>query len=137
MSSWEPTYYAVGEGPDDLQDELERKEYAKFRTGLTFGDVRRMLAVEQRQTRDYTGDYMFVSRSTVLGRWHEIKQGMWRGDPPPDRNVTCVECQELADLEDICADCGDCHDCCSCSVTPQDDFWRENPWGGLEWYLTI
>lgn len=52
--------------------------YDEFRTGLTFADVRALLKVEQ--DRAYAeGRYMWVSRSTVLGRWREIKLNMWEG----------------------------------------------------------
>lgn len=55
---------------------LEEIEYEDFRTGLTFADVRELLRYEQ--DRKYkSGEYMFVSRSTVLGRWYQIKQEMW------------------------------------------------------------
>lgn len=47
--------------------------YEDFKTGLTFGDVRELLEHEQNQARRL-GQYMFVSRSTVLGRWREMKQ---------------------------------------------------------------
>ena len=50
--------------------------YEQFRTGLTFKDVRELLWHEQQAVKD-TGNYMFVSRGTVLGRWHEIKKSMW------------------------------------------------------------
>lgn len=127
---------APGEAPGDT--ELEDAEgYDEFRTGLDFGDVRRLLALEQRKTRDFTPDYMFVSRSTVLGRFREIKLDMWEGREPPSLDVTCEECRGVVDLEAICVDCGECHDCCSCEFTPQDDFWRENPWGiNDEWLIS-
>lgn len=132
----EPIFSPAGEMPDEWE-EPGRAGYDQFRSGLTFGDVRRLLAIEQRKTRRDTGDYMFVSRSTVLGRWKEIKEAMWHGDEPPDRIVTCEDCAEVLDLEEICADCGDCHECCSCELTPEDDFWRANPWGGDRWLIHI
>lgn len=109
--------------------------YEDFRTGLTFGDVRRLLAIEQRQTRDHTPDYMYVSRSTVLGRWREMKMQMYEGAAAPEREVDCMSCGDVVDLEEICADCGVCDECCECEITPQDDFWRKNPWGGSRWFL--
>lgn len=136
--SWH-LYSPVGEDPEDTRRRESEKAYKEFATGLTFGDVRRLLAVEQRHTRDFTGDYMYVSRSTVLGRWHEIKQAMWRGEPPPEElegGVDCLGCHDVVDLEEICADCGDCHECCICVDTPEDDFYRENPMGeNTRWLL--
>ena len=52
-------------------------EYNEFRTGLTFRDVSQMLHLEA--DRKYNqGEYMFITRHTVLGRWHEIKMKMWK-----------------------------------------------------------
>lgn len=50
--------------------------YADFRTGLTFKAVREILSVEQKQAYD-RGVYMFVGRSTVLGRWFQYKREMY------------------------------------------------------------
>ena len=50
--------------------------YHKYRTGLTFEAVRAILSVEQDAERA-KGLYMFVSRSTVLGRWTELKRKMY------------------------------------------------------------
>ncbi len=54
----------------------ELPEYDKFRTGYTFKEIRRMLSREQKE-RYKRGQYMFVTRATVLGRWHELKQKMY------------------------------------------------------------
>lgn len=51
-------------------------DYEDFRTGLTFQAVRDMLSHEQDQERA-RGQYMFVSRSTVLGRWNQLKREMY------------------------------------------------------------
>jgi hypothetical protein len=50
--------------------------YDEFRTGMSFAQVRELLAHEQRRAKD-RGDYMFVSRATVLGRWSQLKREMW------------------------------------------------------------
>ena len=50
--------------------------YEDFRTGLTFDAVREILTHEQNVQRE-AGQYMFVSRSTVLGRWCEMKRSMY------------------------------------------------------------
>ncbi len=50
--------------------------YDRFRTGLTFTDVRGMLAEEQVDP-ELRGERKFVTRATVLGRWHEIKLTMY------------------------------------------------------------
>lgn len=72
--------------PPGIFDEAESAEaeawalaYQASRTGLTFGDVRRLLAIEQAQIRA-RGEYMYVTRATVLGRWRELKLGMFGQD---------------------------------------------------------
>lgn len=50
--------------------------YEDFRTGYTFKDVRRMLQREA-DGRYAKGEYMFITRHTVLGRWKEIKEKMY------------------------------------------------------------
>jgi hypothetical protein len=52
-------------------------KYDEFRTGLTFTDVRQMLAVEATTKFDSTGERMFVTRRTVLGRWYQLKRESW------------------------------------------------------------
>lgn len=52
--------------------------YDDFRTGLTFQAVRELLDVEARAKFEATGERMFITRSTVLGRWHQIKRESWR-----------------------------------------------------------
>lgn len=47
--------------------------YERFTCGLTFDQVRADLAAEQAQVRE-AGGYMFVSRSTVLGRMAQYKR---------------------------------------------------------------
>lgn len=47
--------------------------YDEFKVGLTFADVRQELAQEQREAAA-RGEYMFVSRSTVLGRMAQHKR---------------------------------------------------------------
>lgn len=51
-------------------------DYNSFRTGLTFKDVRQILQIEARN-KYRNGEYMFVTRHTVLGRWREIKLKMF------------------------------------------------------------
>lgn len=43
--------------------------YCDLRTGLDFGDVRRLLRSMERR---------WVRRRAVLGYWHELKLGLWR-----------------------------------------------------------
>jgi len=50
--------------------------YRRFRTGLTFPVVREILGFEQDAAYE-AGQYMFVSRSTVLGRMHEMKEAQY------------------------------------------------------------
>lgn len=119
--------------PEPYRDEWEG--YDDFRTGLTFADVRRLLAIEQRKARD-RGEYFFVSRSTVLGRWKELKESLWRGEDPPSRHIDCELCHNIVQLDDIYADCGNCLDCCQCVEHPEDDYWNSNPDGENLWRLT-
>lgn len=56
-------------------------EYEKFKTGLTFRDIRLMLAREQKKKRE-NFEYMFVTRRTVLGRFREIKLEMFKEFQP-------------------------------------------------------
>lgn len=138
IDEWGNVVTEPGELDPQLEiDAAEQRDYEAFRTGLTFGDVRRMLAVEQRQIRDHTSGYMFVSRGTVLGRWRELKLDMWRTGEPPPVDVECPNCGDLVELDLICADCGECLSCCQCEATPEDDFWRENPWAGTKWLIQI
>ena len=57
---------------------MPRPSYDEYRTGLTFADVALMLSVEAKQKFERTGERMFISRSTVLGRWNEIKRTSYR-----------------------------------------------------------
>ncbi len=50
--------------------------YADFRTGLTFTDVRRMLAVDQHRAK-LNRDRLYISRGPVLWRFHCIKTQMY------------------------------------------------------------
>lgn len=51
-------------------------KYRDFRTGMTFTDVRRELQGEQTAAAA-RGEYMFVTRKTVLGRWSHYKRTMY------------------------------------------------------------
>ncbi len=49
--------------------------YDRFRTGLTYKEVRKML---WRSDPDYrTGNWKYKRRGTVLGMWHQMKKEMW------------------------------------------------------------
>lgn len=50
--------------------------YEKFRTGFTFRDIRLMLKREA-DIKYQNGEYMFITRHTVLGRWRQIKLEMY------------------------------------------------------------
>ena len=97
--------------------------YANFRTGLTFADLdimawgldrlelltgvdvpdgrhdhradRRRRAAEQ-DAAYRRGEYMFVSRGTVLGRWHQIKREMYAAQADPTQDARDF----VAELED-------------------------------------
>jgi len=51
--------------------------YKEFRTGLSFKDVRRILKKESERKLKHN-EYMFITRHTVLGRWHQIKKQMYK-----------------------------------------------------------
>ena len=57
-------------------EELRRlcldRAYKEFRTGMTFDGVRQELNLEAREQYE-RGLYMFITRATVLGRWHQHK----------------------------------------------------------------
>lgn len=55
--------------------------YSQLRTGLTWQAIRDELTAEQDTARN-AGTYFFVSRATVLGRWHQHKRKLW--DELPD-----------------------------------------------------
>ncbi len=46
--------------------------YDQFPSGYTWGGVRQLLKQEQDDAYE-AGQYMFVGRSTVLGRWRQLK----------------------------------------------------------------
>ncbi len=50
--------------------------YEQFRLGMSFKDVRRELAAEA-QAVAASGDMMFVTRRTVLGRMRQYKQAAY------------------------------------------------------------
>lgn len=51
-------------------------EYKNYRTGLTFKEIRQILKNEAKN-KYAKGQYMFITRHTVLGRWHQIKKDMY------------------------------------------------------------
>lgn len=51
--------------------------YDEYKTGLTFAGVRELLKHEQDAAYE-RGQYMFVSRSTVLGRMHQLKREQYQ-----------------------------------------------------------
>jgi hypothetical protein len=50
--------------------------YSEFRTGYTFKEIRHILKREAKRKYE-KGEYMFITRHTVLGRWRELKLEMW------------------------------------------------------------
>ncbi len=64
-----------------LNFDWHNKEYDQFKTGLTYYEVWQVLRQEQEQ-----GTRRHVTRHTVLGKWHEMKQAMYKayfGDIDP------------------------------------------------------
>lgn len=68
-------------------------EYKDFKTGFSFNDIRQMLWRESQEKRNKENHYMFITRHTVLGRWHEIKQRMWKEhqDVVDEHGCSCVD----------------------------------------------
>lgn len=62
--------------------------YSKFRTGLTFAQVREMLFVYS----DDPVDWGYKRRHIVLGKWCQIKQEMWQEH---------LECCKLMDEQQL------------------------------------
>jgi len=52
--------------------------YDEFKTGYTFKEIRRMLRAEADRKLKTDGTRMFITRHTVLGRWHQIKLELWK-----------------------------------------------------------
>ena len=50
--------------------------YNDFKTGFTFEDIFWILKSEARRIEE-DGNRMFITRHTVLGRWHQYKQQMY------------------------------------------------------------
>jgi hypothetical protein len=62
--------------------------YDRFRTGLTYDDVKRMMWDESENRADWT----YKRRGSVLGRWHQLKLEMYsravdEGMDPSQPNV--------------------------------------------------
>ena len=64
MNEWSFSGLNPGVKAPATVDEFSR--YDALRTGLTFREVRLML-----------GGRRFITRHTVLGKWHEIKLALW------------------------------------------------------------
>ena len=54
------------------------RRYRSFRTGLTYQQVREQLWQESCAARQAGRPFLTVRRSLVLGRWRELKLGMWK-----------------------------------------------------------
>lgn len=57
--------------------------YDRFRPGIDFAETAQELAIEARNHFERTGERMFVTRRTVLGRMHQKKQTAWRARKKP------------------------------------------------------
>ena len=58
---------------EDLKCPICGLVYKKFRTGLTFKEVRDYYWVDTEDEKKWK----YKRRHTVLGRWHAIKKDMW------------------------------------------------------------
>lgn len=52
--------------------------YKELKTGFTFNDIRQMLYKESKEKRERNNEHMFITRHTILGRWHEMKLRIWK-----------------------------------------------------------
>lgn len=72
--------------------------YSDFRTGLTFGAVFQELKVEQMGAFEREGRRMFITRHTVLGRWHQHKLTGWaiyQREKPSRMTIICANSHEV------------------------------------------
>lgn len=87
--SWEPEGWgAPGQAWEGDFLDLDPVDYDTFRVGLTFADVAQLLDVEARNRLASTGERMFVTRRTILGRLYQIKRESYAAylaefDPAP------------------------------------------------------
>ena len=58
--------------------------YSQFRSGLTWDAIRVELQAEQAAAKE-RGDYMYVTRATVLGRWRQHKLALWEHVPEDEK----------------------------------------------------
>ena len=65
--------FDVGVDEDAQECEHCGLTYEKFRTGLTFKEVRNLYWVNNPDS----DTWKYKRRHTVLGKWREIKQKMW------------------------------------------------------------
>jgi len=70
--------------------------YADFPTGETYESVYETLWKDS----DDPSEWLNKGRHTVLGRWHEIKQSMWRDHLAQCEEMEDEEGQEEDDYED-------------------------------------
>lgn len=82
--------------PEDADRELN---YDEFRTGLTFGEVRKMLWVQSTDPKDWR----YKRRGTVLGMWRQIKQEMYA--EYLRRRDECSHKNQSQDAENITREC--------------------------------
>jgi len=68
--------------------------YERFRTGFTFTDIRRQL-YDETKVRCAAGDYITVTRKRVLGRWGEIKRGMYEAYLEEMRDAAAAEIDDF------------------------------------------
>lgn len=74
-------------------DTAEGTAYERFKPGLDFAEVATELAQEARDVWEREGRRMFVTRRTVLGRMHQLKQAAWRA-----HNRHLMESDHMPDL---------------------------------------
>lgn len=61
------------EDEEDDDEEPPFFTYQEFRTGETFSTIAAALREEARMVFENEGRRMFITRHTILGRWHQIK----------------------------------------------------------------
>ena len=77
MSEW--SFTPPGEVHET--ETAEGTAYERFRAGGPdfFAETAAALAREAREVWEREGRRMFITRKTVLGRMHQLKQAAWRG----------------------------------------------------------
>jgi len=69
---------------------MSEVSYKDFKTGFTFKDIRQMLYLESKRKYE-SGQYMWITRHIVLGRWRQIKREMYEDELKYNKGEIDVE----------------------------------------------